>query len=288
MYKCEECGKRFQNKRRDNVFKKQLLHQYIWQRQTYADLGEKYDKSPRWIKKKLDEIKIEQTVQINKKEVVVVADVSFFSRTNGLIVFRVPHLKKNVWWRQTAYENVALYRLGKEHLEKNGFTITAVVLDGKLGIRAVFQGIPVQMCHFHQKQIIRRYLTGKPKLVASRELQKIVWTLTTANKITWTKEMDDWYQKWSEFLKQKTTNPSTGRWCYTHKRLRSAYRSLQTNLPYLFTYQKFPELNIPNTTNSLDGYFNRLKSLLNVHRGMTNTRRMRMAVEILKAKKRRK
>ena len=146
----------------------------------------------------------------------------------------------------------------------------------------------MQMCHFHQKQIIHRYLTGKPKLAASRELQKIVWTLTTSTETEWTKEMNSWYQKWSEFLKQKTTNPLTGRWCYTHKRLRSAYRSLQTNLPYLFTYQKFPELNIPNTTNSLDGYFNRLKSLLNVHRGMTDTRRMRIAVEILKDRKRRK
>ncbi|EKE06703.1 MAG: hypothetical protein ACD_18C00301G0001, partial [uncultured bacterium] len=56
-------------------------------------------------------------------------------------------------------------------------------------------------------------------------------------------------------------------------------------LPYLFTYQKYPELNIPNTTNSLDGYFNRLKSLLNVHRGLNLKRKMKIVFEILKGKK---
>jgi hypothetical protein len=70
-------------------------------------------------------------------------------------------------------------------------------------------------------------------------------------------------------------------WQYTHRRLRSAYRSIQTNLPYLFTYQRHPHLKIPNTTNSLDGYFSKLKQLLNTHRGLTIGRRYRMIQEIL-------
>jgi hypothetical protein len=49
---------------------------------------------------------------------------------------------------------------------------------------------------------------------------------------------------------------------------RSAYRSLRLNLPYLFTYEKYPELNIPNTTNSFDGCFAYLKQLVRVHRGV--------------------
>ena len=39
---------------------------------------------------------------------------------------------------------------------------------------------------------------------------------------------------------------------------------LTTNLPYLFTYQKYPELAIPNTTNALDGTFAHLKELVNI------------------------
>ena len=100
-----------------------------------------------------------------------------------------------------------------------------------------------------------------------------------------TEELSNWYNQWETFLKEKTTNPETGRWCYTHKRVRSAYRSLKTNLPYLFTYQKYPELNIPNTTNSLDGYFSRLKKLLNVHSGLNEKRKFKIIVEILKGRK---
>jgi hypothetical protein len=36
----------------------------------------------------------------------------------------------------------------------------------------------------------------------------------------------------------------TKHWYYTHKKVRSAYMSLERNLPYLFTYQKYPKLNI--------------------------------------------
>jgi hypothetical protein len=177
------------------------------------------------------------------------------------------------------------YEFGKAHLEKNRFTIQAVVLDGKRGIREVFGIIPIQMCHFHQSKIIDRYLTTKPKLVSGQELRMIVKTLTKTNEKIFTNQLNIWYEKWKDFLKEKTTNPETGRWCYTHKRLRSAYRSLKSNLPFLFTYQKYPELNIPNTTNSLDGYFSVLKGKLNVHKGLNKTRRNKVVVELLKGKK---
>lgn len=156
-----------------------------------------------------------------------------------------------------------------------------MVLDGRIGIREVFSGIPVQMCHFHQKRIVNRYLTTRPKLLASVELRDITRTIPHSNEKELTEKLDEWFLKWEQFIKQKTTDQNTGGWCYTHKRIRSAYRSLKTNLPYLYTYQKYPKLNIPNTTNSLDGYFNRLKSLLNVHRGLNPQRRYRMTVEIL-------
>lgn len=234
---------------------------------------------------KLDEVKIDSVIKLNPRPLVVVADVTFFSRTNGLIVFREPNLKKNIWWKFVPYERVDIYELGKRHLEKNGFTIQAIVLDGKPGVRQAFVGIPAQMCHFHQKQIVKRYLTSNPKLEAGQKLKEITATLTDTSEQTFTKQLTEWYEMWKDFLKEKTTNPDTDRWCYKHKRLRSAYRSLKTNLPYLFTYQRHPELSIPNTTNSLDGFFNSLKSKLNVHRGLSRKRGMKVIVGLLKGKK---
>jgi hypothetical protein len=222
---------------------------------------------------------------LDPRPLTIVADTTFFSHADGLCVFREPNLKKNVWWKFTKQEKANIYEFGKAHLEKNRFTIQAVVLDGKRGIREVFGIIPIQMCHFHQSKIIDRYLTTKPKLVSGQELRMIVKTLTKTNEKIFTNQLNIWYEKWKDFLKEKTTNPETGRWCYTHKRLRSAYRSLKSNLPFLFTYQKYPELNIPNTTNSLDGYFSVLKGKLNVHKGLNKTRRNKVVVELLKGKK---
>lgn len=233
---------------------------------------------------KLNADKVKSVVKLNRQPLVIVADTTFFSRANGLTVFREPNLKKNVWWQATVHERAEIYLKGKSHLEKNGYTISAVVLDGRKGIRELFTGLPVQMCHFHQKQIVKRYLTTRPKLEASRELKTITDTLPKTNEQKFADALHCWFEKWKDFLKQKTTDLNTDRWFYTHKKVRAAYRSLKTNLLYLFTYQKYPELNIPNTTNSLDGFFNRLKSLVYVHRGLRPKRRMRIIVEILKGR----
>lgn len=91
-----------------------------------------------------------------------------------------------------------------------------------------------------------------------------------------------WYERHKSFLDEKTYELGCKRWHYTHRRVRSAYRSLITNLPHLYTYQKYTELKIPNTTNSLDGFFSRLKNLLAAHRGQTRERRWKMVRAILK------
>ena len=94
--------------------------------------------------------------------------------------------------------------------------------------------------------------------------------------------LDAWYEKWRDFLKERTVNPfNPKKWFYTHKRIRSAYRSLKTNAPYLFTYQRYTGLNIPNTTNSLDGCFAYLKELVRVHRGINKTLKRKIIQEIL-------
>jgi len=130
----------------------------------------------------------------------------------------------------------------------------------------------------------KKYQEKRWKYTNKGKSMEIVKTLPTTDEQTFTEALTAWYNTWKDFLNEKTTNLDTGRWCYTHKRVRSEYRSLKTNLPYLFTYQQFPELLTPNTTNSLDGFFNRLKSLLNVHRGLNTKRQKRIVIEILKGK----
>ena len=52
-------------------------------------------------------------------------------------------------------------------------------------------------------------------------------------------------------------------------------------LPFLFTYEKYPDLKIPNTTNSLDGCFQVLKELTIVHRGSKQDLKDKIIQEVL-------
>lgn len=218
---------------------------------------------------------------IKPRSLVVVADATFFKRVFGICVFRSPHLRKNLCWRKISYETIDVYRQGRLFLENQGFIIQAIVLDGRPGVREVFSDIPVQMCHYHQKAIINRYLTTRPKLQASIELRWITSALCGATERLLGQRLNCWHKKWSYFLKERTVDPETSRWFYTHRRLRAAYRSLETNLPYLFTYQRYPRLKIPNTTNSLDGSFSHLKELVKIHRGLKRKMKHKLIEEIL-------
>ena len=213
--------------------------------------------------------------------VVVVVDTTFFRRTFGVAVIRSPHLKKNLAWLETKTETALTYHELRWQIEKKGFEIQAAVIDGKPGLIEVFRDVPIQMCQFHQIAITTRYLTTKPKLLAGQTLRHISLCITKSNQDEMQKLLDGWYATWGDFLKQKTYNPITKRRFYTHKRLRSAYGSIARNLPHLYTYQKYPELNIPNTTNSLDGSFAHLKDMLRIHRGLSKARKLKLIDEIL-------
>lgn len=211
----------------------------------------------------------------------IVADATFFGRAYGFIIFRAPEIRKNLYVNTLMYESIWQYQLGRMALENQGIKIKAIVLDGSPGVRNLFGDVPVQMCHFHQKQITQRYLTLRPKLESGIELKAISDTLTYTTEKEFSHKIIVWRDKWDLFLKEKTIDPFTGKWHYTHRRIRSAYHSLKTNLPYLFTYLKYPEFNIPNTTNSLEGSFSHLKEKVGIHRGLRELIKCKMIKEIL-------
>lgn len=197
------------------------------------------------------------------------------------MVLRADGIKKNIFWKEIDYERIESYYRARRKIEAEGFVVSAIVTDGRPGVRGIFGDVPVQMCHFHQKQIITRHLTTKPILPAGIELRRISRTLCKTTEQKFTSSLEAWHQRWHNFLKEKTVNPETKKWFYTHKRIRSAHHSLKTNLDYLFTYQKYPDLNIPNTTSSLEGCFSYLKELTRIHRGLNPKLKRKMIDEIL-------
>lgn len=179
-------------------------------------------------------------------------------------------------------ESPSVYQWGISDLSQRGFTIKALVIDGRKGIREAFPGVPIQMCQFHQVKIVTRYLTTRPKLEAGQELRTITLTLSRSTEADFTKLLNEWHMRWGAFLKEKTVDPETRRWCYTHRRLRSAAFSLRRNLPLLFTYEHHPELDIPNTTNCLEGTFSHTKTAMRIHRGLTQKRKRKLIDFILR------
>jgi hypothetical protein len=178
-------------------------------------------------------------------------------------------------------ENKQVYEEARRYLENTGFTIQAVVLDAKRGIKEVFPDLIVQICQYHQYKIVMRYLTNNPQTEAGYELKTLIGVLAEIDERLFTALLTSWYEKWRDFLKQRTYRLDGKHWSYTHKRIRSAYRSLVTNLPYLFSFEHHPELHIPNTNNSLEGKFSDMKKYLNNHHGLRAWRRQKLIETIL-------
>ena len=88
--------------------------------------------------------------------------------------------------------------------------------------------------------------------------------------------------KWMYFLNESKIDEK-GKKRYVHKKLRSAYRSLQINLQWLFTWYENMPLNMPNTTNAIDGHFADLKNKLRNHNGLSIKRKMKFIDEFFKA-----
>lgn len=203
----------------------------------------------------------------------VIIDATYFGRQYGVLVARDPLKKENLHAHEIVSETKEEYWQARADLEQLGYTLLAVVLDGRPGIPRVFAGLPVQICHWHQWQIVRRKLTLRPKLPSHQALFSIGRQIGSVTEERLEKLLDVFQKLFRKDLEEKTYTWGTNRWRYTHAKLRSAYGSLRRNLSNLYTYQKYPELKIPNTTNSLDGSFNALKSHVNVHRGLNKNRR---------------
>ena len=258
----------------------------IWQeytegKQTYQQLAAKNDCSIKTIQRKLDTISTQKESTFSSVANVLM-DTTYFGRKLGVMVFKDSLSGKILYKQYVKQETNKLYQLGIEEIARRGIKIQSIICDGRRGLFQLFGGIPMQMCNFHQVAIIRRYLTKKPKMQASKELWEHTLLLVNTDKESFTGGLNLWYVKWKMFLNEQKTGID-GKKRYVHKKLRSAYRSLHTNLPWLFTWYDKMSLNIPNTTNAIDGHFSDLKNKLRNHNGLSIERKKKFIDEFFKA-----
>lgn len=260
----------------------------LWQayqegKQTYAQLAAKYGCSKRTIQRRLDRFTGGNLRPSLPTEAVVLMDTTYFGRSFGVMVFRDAVSGLVLHTCYVKYETNRLYAAGLAYLQTQGVTVRAMVCDGRRGLLQLCPGVPVQMCQFHQVAIITRYLTRKPKLPAAQELRTLVQMLTKTDKESFAGGLQQWHERWEGFIGERTVETTTGKSRYTHRRLRSAYLSLKRNLPWLFTWYDHPQLDVPNTTNGIDGLFAELKNKLRNHNGLSMPRKRKFIDEFFKA-----
>jgi hypothetical protein len=195
---------------------------------------------------------------------------------------------KVLTWLVCTNENYENYLILLSRLK--GRPIGACI-DGHRGLekalKVIYPNILVQRCLVHIKRDIRIYLSLNPKLEAGRELKQLtnllLKILSQKDAQDWIKCFKLWEEKWTSFLKEKTTNPDTGKWWYTHKKLRLSRSLISNALPYLFTH--IGQTKIPQTTNQVEGGINsRLKDLIRIHRGLRLQKKIALVAFYLSAR----
>jgi hypothetical protein len=161
------------------------------------------------------------------------------------------------------------------NLIRLGVQIESITTDGHKSIlKAIKKTMPdviTQRCLVHIQRMCLIWLTRFPKHQSGQELRRHILLLlkikSNNDRIYWTRELEQWYERHKDYLQEKTKNQSTGRYWYTHKLLRRSYFTITRALPNMFHYLSNPE--IPSTTNGIEGFFSHLKNHLDLHRGLT-------------------
>ncbi|NBV07308.1 MAG: hypothetical protein EBS06_08780 [Proteobacteria bacterium] len=207
-------------------------------------------------------------------------DATFFGREYGFLVFH--DCGKVIYFKEIKTESVKDFREGIIALKAANYRIQSVTIDGRRGyinnIRKLLGKTPIQMCLFHQKATIRRYITDKPRSQCGKDLKELMHLICKPNLQQ--EFIDQFYllkEKYCYLLIQRNEFGH-----YKYNALRAAFKSIETNLLYLFTYTDIKNSNIPPTINHLEGLFGHLKERIKIHRGLNKNRKKKAVRFLLK------
>ena len=271
-YLCKGCGYQFRNSlglKRDTLWRS-----YQDGKQTISELASAFGVSDSTIKRQLREIEKVWVQPPLEGGGYVHLDATYWGHNWGVMLSIDESSGKPLYMAFIAHERVQDYVDAVRSIEERGYTIKGIVIDGMKSLFSEFSAYKIQMCQYHMIQIVRRYPTLHPRLLAARELKALVDNIVNEDGPEFENKYLHWKSKWVEMLNRRSTLKS-GKTQFTHRRLRSAMLSVDFYLPYLFTYQQ-PECDgMPNTNNKIEGTFTDLKMNLNNHSGMSKENRKR-------------
>lgn len=278
-YKCKNCGSLFTPRRKDVSHNNRFIWFRWWVvgKQTIEQISELSGYSIRqlktWFYEYLDEA---PTWKIKRRESVnLLIDGTWFPNKVCLIVYRANNIKATMFYRLTDAEKEDEIIRDLKALQRMKVRIDSVTSDGGTDIaKAVKYACPNairQRCLAHIERECLLWITQHPKSAAGIELRRLVCQIshikTHNDELYWKRCLNDWYDEYAEFLKEKTISPLTGQKSYTHDYIRKAYFHIWHALPDMFQFIDHPD--IPKTTNGLESFFGHIKDYLGVHRGLS-------------------
>jgi hypothetical protein len=158
------------------------------------------------------------------------------------------------------------------NLKSQGLNPISFTVDGNpqviTALRKVWPGIIIQRCLIHIQRQGFMWCRAKPKTVYSRELRKFFALVTVIRtkeeRNHFLEQVAKWEDQYGRYIEPRKER---GRVFSDIKRARSM---LLNALPDMFHYLDNP--NTSFTTNSLEGYFSRLKRHYGQHRGLPKTK----------------
>ena len=247
---------------------------YQKEKQTIAQIAEKFNVSQSTIKRRLQNVVKEWRQPDISGSGFVHMDATYWGRNWGILLCLDHETGTVLYLSFIKHETVADYLAAISSIVERGFKITGIVIDGVQSLFRKLAPYRIQMCQFHMSQIIKRYLTRNPKLLAARALKELMSGLKDHTEASFTKSFDEWKSTWREVIERRSILKD-GKSRYRHRRLRSAMLRVEFYQPYLFTYQNGACKGMPNTNNRIEGTFADLKKHLNIHCGMTEMNRKR-------------
>ena len=260
-----------------NIYKKAYA-EYCFDHKTIKEIAASYGKGERTVRRNFDRLSCQSRFEQGKSKYInLVFDGVYFGRDLCYMVCRADG--RNIYYEECAetIENIAGMLL---KLEAMGYVFKSFTVDGRKGVKDYlkwrYPNVPLQHCLFHQKAAVRRYLTGRPKTECGKALLELISRISVSDKYSFCLEYKALKTRYAGFLKERNERGQ-----FMHKRLRSAFRSLAQNLPDLFTWQDFPDLKIPTTTGSCEGYFSQMKRKVRTHPGLKIFRLKKLVLRLL-------
>ncbi len=234
LYKCMACGYQFRAGKETS--ETDLWNAYQQEKQTVKELSARFGMSVATVKRRLHGIMRERVQPPLSGDGFVHLDVTYWGRSFGVFLALDNQTGEPLCMAFVKSETVKDYEDAVSSIKDRGYFICGLIVDDKQSLFRTFSGYPIQMCQFHMKQIIKRYLTQNSKMLAARELGDLVGKLHGMDEADFKKDYQNWKVKWNDTIGHKSLHKD-GRMHYTHQRLRTAMNSLNFYLPYLLTYQ---------------------------------------------------